>query len=158
MPARVCSVIKDSGERCQATPLRDATTCFWHSPEHAHERAEASRLGGLRAKREHTVAGAFQFEGVQSVSDIRRLVEVAIIDTLSLDNSLARNRTLAYLAMVAVKLLEASDFEHRLLALESAVAGRPALPAPIFDGPIDEDRVVFTTEAETVDDTGEEQP
>ena len=68
--------------------------CFWHSPEHAEEADEARKLGGLRRRRERTVAGAFEFGGLQTVADIRRLLEVATIDTLSLENSVARSRTL----------------------------------------------------------------
>ncbi|MCX6000216.1 MAG: hypothetical protein NTU41_11710 [Chloroflexi bacterium] len=35
--------------------------------------------------------------------------EVAILDTLSMENSVSRNRTLAYLAQVALRALEVGD-------------------------------------------------
>ena len=44
--------------------------------------AEARRLGGLRRRREVAVSGAFDFVGLQNVPDIRRLLEVAMLDTL----------------------------------------------------------------------------
>ena len=91
---------------CQAAPIREGDHCFWHSPEHAEEVAEARRLGGLRRRREVAVSGAYEFCGLESVADIRRIVEIGVLDTLGLENSIARSRTLAYLAMIAIKLLE----------------------------------------------------
>ena len=58
-----------------------------HSPEHAAEAAEARRLGGLRRRREVAVTGAYEFPGLQSVADIRRILEIAVLDTLGLENS-----------------------------------------------------------------------
>ena len=80
-----------------------------HSPEHAEDMAEARRLGGLRRRREVAVSGAYDFVGLQTVADIRRLLEVAVLDTLGLENSIARARTLAYLATTAIKLLEVGE-------------------------------------------------
>jgi hypothetical protein len=95
-----------------------------HSPEHADEMAEARRLGGLRRRREKTVSGAYDFEGLADVGQVRRLLEIAVLDTLSLENSVARSRTLAYLAQVALKALEVGEFDERLDALERLVAPR----------------------------------
>ena len=95
-----------------------------HSPEHAEEVAEARRLGGLRRRKEKAVSGAYDFEGLGSILRIRRLLEVAILDTLSLENSVARSRTLAYLAQVAVNLLEKGELESRLAAMEGALGPR----------------------------------
>ena len=52
---------------------------------------------------------------------IRRLIEVAVADSLTLENSIARNRTLAYLAQTAVKLLEVGELAERIDALEAAL-------------------------------------
>jgi hypothetical protein len=79
------------------------------------------------------VAGAYEFSGLDSVAGIRRLVEVAAVDTLGLENSIARSRTLAYLAMVATKLLETGELEQRIASLEAAVHGQNALPEPVFN-------------------------
>jgi hypothetical protein len=86
--------------------------------------AEARRLGGLRRRREKTVSGAYDFEGLGDVGQIRRLLEIAVLDTLSLENSVARSRTLAYLAQVALKTLEVGEFEERLEALEATMGPR----------------------------------
>jgi hypothetical protein len=104
-----------------------------HAPEHAEEAAEARRLGGLRRRREGTVAGAYEFSSLESVAGIRRLLEVAAVDTLGLENSIARSRTLAYLAMVAAKLLETGELEQRIASLETVVHQQRALHEPVFD-------------------------
>ena len=104
-----------------------------HSPEHAEEMAEARRLGGLRRRREVAVSGAYDFVGLESVPDIRRILEVAVLDTLGLENSIARARTLAYLAMTAIKLLETGELEERLASLENAFQGQKVLPESEFD-------------------------
>ena len=124
MPARACSHRKDDGEPCRAAPVHGNEFCFWHSPDHAEEAAEARRLGGLRRRKEHAVSGAYDFNGLGSVSEVRRLMEIAALDTLSLENSVARSRTLAYLAQVALKALEVGDLEERLKDLEAAVRAR----------------------------------
>ena len=100
--------------------------CFWHDPAHAQEAAEASKLGGLRRRKESTVAGAYEFEGLDSVVKITRLLEIAVVDTLSQENSIARARTLAYLAQMALKALEVGEVEERLAALEGALGPRLA--------------------------------
>jgi len=121
---RTCSAVKESGERCRSAPLQEGDFCFWHSPDHAQEAQEARRLGGLRRRREKAVAGAYEFEGLGDVSQIRRLLEIAALDTLGLENSVARSRTLAYLAQVSVKLLEVGELEERVRELESVLHPR----------------------------------
>ncbi len=132
---------------CQAAPLREGDHCFWHSPQHSEDVAEARRLGGLRRRREVAVSGAYELAGLQSVADIRRLLEIAVLDTLGLENSISRARTLAYLAMTAIKLLEVGEFEQRLTSLEAAIHSQKSLPESVFDvDPVDSK---FTVEAES---------
>ena len=104
--------------------MQDEEFCFWHSPEHAEEAAEARRLGGLRRRKERITEGAYDFEGLESVTQIRRLLEVAAVDTLALENSVARSRTLAYLSQVALKALEVGELEERVRALEEVTRPR----------------------------------
>jgi hypothetical protein len=85
-----------------------------HSPEYAAEVAEARRLGGMRRKREATVSGAYDIESLDSVAEIRRLIEIAVYDTLGMENSISRSRTLAYLAQMTLKALEVGEQENRL--------------------------------------------
>ena len=122
---------------CQAAPVKDGDHCFWHSPEYAEDVAEARRLGGLRRRREVTVSGAYEVNGLETVGNLRRLLVIASLDTLGLENSIARARTLGYLVGVAGKLLETGELEERLAALEAA-HGQKTLPESVFDAePVD---------------------
>lgn len=132
MSGRTCQATTASGEPCRATPLRDAPFCFWHNPDGSEDLAQASRLGGLRRRREKIVAGSYDLAGLGGPREIGRVVEIAVLDTLGLENSVARNRTLAYLAMVALKLHEVGTLEERLSTLEQAVTTRQALPPPLL--------------------------
>src|SRR4051812_45835099 len=53
------------------------------------------------------------------VVQVRRLIDIAILDTLALDNTVNRNRTLAYLAQTAVKLLDVGEHEELLERIDS---------------------------------------
>jgi hypothetical protein len=126
--SKTCSYRRETGEACRAAPLRDGDFCLWHDPEHAEEVAEARKIGGSRRKRERTVAVAYDFEGLTSTDSIRRLIEIAVVDTLSLDNSVNRNRTLAYLSQSAVKLLDHGEHEDGIKRLEETLAPRLVNP------------------------------
>lgn len=128
MVSKTCSYRRETGQACRAAPLRDGDFCLWHDPEHAEEVAEARKIGGSRRKRERAVAVAYDFEGLSSTDSIRRLIEIAVVDTLSLDNSVNRNRTLAYLAQSAVKLLDHGEHEDRIKRLEETLAPRLVKP------------------------------
>jgi len=129
--------VMPEGALCRSAPLRGEDFCLFHSPTHAEEAAEARRLGGLRRRKEKTLAGAYDLEGLRSVPDIQRLLEIATLDTLSLENSVARNRTLAYLGQSALKCLEVGELEDRLAMLEAAVRSRDLSPASAFDLDLD---------------------
>src|SRR3990172_558117 len=121
MLGRPCALELADGRRCRAPPLRDGPACFWHAPEREEEAAEARRLGGLRRRREKTVAGAYDFAGLGTIESIRRILEIATIDALGLENSIVRARVLISAALAAAKLLETGELEDRLAALEAAV-------------------------------------
>ena len=124
MPGRTCDGRNKSGEPCRQPPMLDCPFCFWHSPDHAELATEARRLGGQRRKREGTVAGAFEFEGLTSIVQLRRLLEIAAIDALGLENSIARVRALVALVQAGTKLLEAGETEDRLAAIEAVLEPR----------------------------------
>ena len=107
---------------------------MWHSPDHTAEAAEARRLGGLRRRRERTVSVAYDFAGLGSAESIGRVIEIATLDALGLENSIARCRVLIAAALAASRLLEVGELEARLAALEAAVGreqgkdGGPVFP------------------------------
>jgi hypothetical protein len=133
-----CAFLRPDGSRCGSSPLPESGLCFFHDPAVAKEAAEARRLGGLRRRREGSVAGAYEFVGLDSVEAIRRLLVIASLDTLALDNSLARSRTLVQLAMAATRLLETGELETRLERLQESVSRMETGDTSVFDDAIQE--------------------
>ena len=121
---KTCRGISKGGERCSAPPLREGDFCFWHDPAHQTEAAEARRLGGLRRKRESTLQGAYELEGLDTVAGIRRYLEVGLTDLIALENSVARDRAIFTGVLAAAKLLEVGELEERLQAVEAALGSR----------------------------------
>jgi hypothetical protein len=115
-------------------PLKEGQFCWAHSPEHAQEAQEARKLGGLRKRKEATVSLAYDFEGLETVTEIRRLLEIAATDTLSLDNSVSRNRMLVSVVVAALQALDKGELEQRIAVLEQSVHPDNLRRAPIvFD-------------------------
>jgi hypothetical protein len=121
---RACKQRLEDGRTCGAPPGLESEFCFWHDPARSEEVAEARRLGGQRRRRERVVAGAFEFNGLAATSDLRRILEIAVIDVLGLENSVARARALSSLVSTAAKLLETGEFEERLAQLECVLEPR----------------------------------
>jgi hypothetical protein len=92
-----------------------------HDPEYKTEVQESRRLGGIRKRREVTIQGAYDLDGITMVEGIQRLVDIAIIDALGLDSSIPRCRLVLQAAQVAAKLLETGDLQERVRILEAAV-------------------------------------
>jgi len=105
--------------------MRDSEFCFHHNPETEEEATEARRLGGLRRRREKTLAGAYDIDALDSVGSIRRLLEIATFDALGLENSIARARVLISAVLAGAKLLETGDLQARIELLEAALKSRP---------------------------------
>jgi hypothetical protein len=125
---RTCAFIKHGGERCRQAPLQGEGLCFWHHPDHVEEAEQARKLGGQRRRREKITEGAYDLEGLDTVPGIRRLLQVALLDTLGLENSVARSRTLIAGTLAAAKLLEVGEQEDRLAAIEAALGPRAVRP------------------------------
>ena len=123
---RRCAYAKADGQPCQMAPLRDRPYCFAHDPERAEEAADARRLGGLRRRKEGTIAVAYDLPGLDSVAGIRRLLDIVVTDGVGLENGVARLRVLISTASAAASLLKVGEFEERLTALESVVGSGAA--------------------------------
>ena len=127
---RRCQIRRADGRPCGMPPQRDRPYCFAHDPERAEEAAEARRLGGLRRRKEGTVAIAYDLPGLDTVEGIRRLLEIVVTDGLGLENSIARLRALTSTAVAATNLLKVGELEDRVAALEAAHRrGEDAAPA-----------------------------
>ena len=128
MASAPCSFVKANGEPCKASPLKNSQFCRIHDPASAREVAEARRLGGLRRRREKTTAAIYDWGGLDSVGNIRHLLSIAVTDTLGLENSVARSRTLAHLCQVSLKALEVGELEDRVDMLEQTLKAREPRP------------------------------
>jgi hypothetical protein len=130
-----CAYAKADGQPCRMAPLHERPYCFSHDPERAAEAAEARRLGGLRRKKEGTIAIAFDLPGLDTVGGIRRLLEIAATDAVGLDSGVPRLRVLISAATAATNLLKVGELEDRLAHVEAAVAHLDAASDDPFDGP-----------------------
>lgn len=126
-----CAGTRPDGGPCGAWPMRGEPFCLWHNPLREDEAAEARRLGGQRRRRERTIAGLFDLEGLATTPALRRLLEIAAVDTLALENGIQRSRTLVAIVMAGARLLEVGDLEARLATLEAA--RRSGATAAVFD-------------------------
>jgi hypothetical protein len=129
MMGRRCSGIKAGGLPCGAAPLRDGPYCLFHDPGHAEEVRAGRRLGGVRRKRESTIAAAFDLDEVVTYAGLCRLLSIAAFDLLQLDNGIAKARAIIALVSAGARLLD-RDHEERLSAVERRVGlwSPPARP------------------------------
>jgi hypothetical protein len=122
MTAKECQATTRQGAPCRAYAVTGSDYCFHHDPARAAERRQARSKGG-RARHGRRVGPVGQAEPVKldDLTDIAALLRRTINDTLRLENSIQRARTIGYLAGHLVKALEMSTLEARITALEQAL-------------------------------------
>jgi hypothetical protein len=121
VPSRGCTALNADGQPCGATRRRDVPYCFLHDPDSSAEASEARRIGGLHRKKEKHVALVYEVTGVRTVDEHERILEIATLDALALESSVARSRTLTDIVRTGLKVREASRLEDRMAALEAAL-------------------------------------
>lgn len=121
---RHCKATNKRGEACGFQPMRESDLCWHHDPENEEAAQDARRLGGVRRKRESTLAGAYEFDGILSDSGIARYLDIVAYDALSLDHGVARVRAMVAIVLAAEKVLRGEDVEARVAALESVLGDR----------------------------------
>jgi hypothetical protein len=121
MVGRACSYQMPDGRACRATPLREQPFCFWHTPEREEDATEARRMGGLHRRKKRTVATIYGFGGLRSIEDHQALLETVVIETMALENSIARNNTVTRMILAGAKLIELGDLAGRIAAIEAAL-------------------------------------
>jgi hypothetical protein len=124
MVGRACSFEMPDGRACRAAPLHGESFCFWHSPDTADELTEARRMGGLHRRKKRTVATIYGFGGLRSIEDNQGLLETIAVETLGLENSIARNRALTAIVATGAKLIELGDLAARIAAIEATLGPR----------------------------------
>lgn len=113
-----CTALTAAGKTCRAAALRERPFCRMHDPDQAEAVAEGRRIGGLRRRREVSLAHAYDLSGLASAAEVVRLLEIAVFDTLSLENSPARSRAIAQISSVAIRAHEVMTLDERLRLLE----------------------------------------
>src|ERR1035437_5211347 len=121
MVNRGCTYEMLDGLLCQAPALRGKVLCYWHEPDASDAAQEARRVGGHHRRKARSVATIYDFAGLRTVESAQGLLETVAIETLALENSIARNRALTSAAAGAGKLIEAGDLDARLSAVQAAV-------------------------------------
>ena len=124
MVGRACTYQMPEGRACRATPLRDEPFCFWHSPDTTEDLTEARRMGGFHRRKKRTVATIYGFGGLRSIDDHQALLETVAVETLGLENSIARNRALTSIVATGARLIELGDLATRVAAIEAALGPR----------------------------------
>ncbi len=120
MISRNCKAETKAGSPCQMAPLRGSSWCWNHDPGRARDRQAARKRGGLN--RRCSKADLSVEVRLDDVAALREILETAVRDTLVLENSVARSRTLGYLVGQALRALELGAVEDRVAAMEDALA------------------------------------
>jgi hypothetical protein len=128
MTARKCQAITQDGTPCQAYAVAGSDYCFHHDPARAADRRQARSKGG-RARHGRHIGPVGQPEPVtlDTMADVAALLRRTINDTLQLENSLHRARTVGYLAGLFLKAMDMAALEQRVAAVERALKIREDL-------------------------------
>jgi len=62
--------------------------------------------------------------GLSAPADLERLLEIVVSDTLELENSVPRNKTLISIVQTAARLIETRELAERISAMEEVVLRR----------------------------------
>jgi hypothetical protein len=122
MTAPKCQATTQNGTPCQAYALAGSDYCFHHDPARSSQRREARSKGG-RARHGRHIGPVGQAEPIEldTMADVAALLRHVINDTLKLENSLQRARTIGYLSGLFLKALDMAALEQRVIALEHAL-------------------------------------
>lgn len=97
-----------------------------HSPEHANEVQEARRVGGQRRRREATVVGAYDLDGLAGPELADRILAIVTVDTLSQENSHQRSGLLVRIALALLKAHEVGELQSQIDELRGVLQARQA--------------------------------
>ena len=129
--AKRCEARNRRGEPCGAFACDGSVFCFMHDPGRAAE-CKAARSRGGRARQGRCIGpGSVEPVELQSVADVIRLLDLAVREAWSLENSLQKARTLGYLAGVALRAVEAGGLEERVSRLEEMLRTRSIVGANV---------------------------
>jgi len=126
---RLCTAMRADGQPCGMPPMAESEFCWAHDPASAEAAAGGEAPGRAPAQegRSRRVARTASRAWI-TFHDIRRLIEIAVLDTLLIENSIQRSRALAYLAQTALRSLEVGEVPGSPSAAGRAGTGAADLP------------------------------
>jgi hypothetical protein len=125
MTARRCKAVNQDGTPCQAYARAGSDYCFHHDPASAAQRREARSRGGQARHGRHVgPVGHAEPVALDTMADVVTLLQRTINDTLQLENSLQRARTVGYLAGLYLKAMDLAYLEQQVMALQHALEMR----------------------------------
>jgi hypothetical protein len=119
-----CQAITQAGTPCQAYATAGSAYCFQHDPAQAAQR-DAARSKGGHARHGRHIGPVGQAEPVtlDTPAHVTILLQRTINDTLQLENSLQRSRTIGYLADLLLKAIEMTRRYCLIPRYEAAMRG-----------------------------------
>jgi len=113
-----CEYIRPDGSHCEAKKMLGSRFCFFHNPEVIAKRLDARRRGGLARHGSTKELGIYE---IRRPIDILQVLQDCLNETVSLEASASKSKTIAYIAQVLIRGFEASEIENRLRSLEERV-------------------------------------
>ena len=113
-----CAHVRTNGEQCRGYAVTGSRFCFAHDPAQADKRDDARRRGGEAGKVEPLPESMLT---VRTMADVLELIETTINDVRAGRVDVKVANAVGYLANVSVKVIQQTDIEARLEALESVL-------------------------------------
>ena len=122
-----CEFVKDNGERCGATALKEPAPdgrrlCYWHHPATEEARAASARAGGLASQARRRAALQEPVPAPASMADVEALLMREIGELLSFaEPGVKRASCLSSLSRALVTVSDATSVRTELKRLARAV-------------------------------------
>jgi DNA primase large subunit len=113
-----CAHIKADTTPCGGYAVAGSRFCFAHDPAQEEKRTAARRRGGEAGKIEPLPSSTLT---IRTMSDVLELIETTINDVRAGRVDVKIANAIGYLANVSVKVIQQTDIEARLEALESVL-------------------------------------
>ncbi len=101
--------------------MRGAKLCISHNPSAADVKSRGSRKGGQNRRAIQKVAQPVEVVRIDSLTNVQALLLQTLADVRNGTLDAAVGRTVGYLAVVAVRVAEAVEFEHRVTQAEDHI-------------------------------------
>jgi hypothetical protein len=118
-----CEHVKDDGTRCRATRRSGSRFCFWHDPASRDQVVEAARRGAaaIQERRQRVTIPDAPDVLLVSVDEVRILLADTITQVRRGHLETPVANCIGFLVQQAVKVIEMTELERRLAAVEAAL-------------------------------------